>query len=513
MELMVNKQAVTINETVYDGTAEQPIECDFMLPDYCPDIVKVLRCDVCAKLASCGAAGDKLTAEGSAAIMLIYLSDEGRLCSYEHKLPFSKTVTLKAPCENPVVTANATTNYANCRAVSPRRLDVRGSVTITANVICPRQEEIVSEATGMSVELRRKMLSFSKAVVGVTRVFSLHEELEIGYGKTPAERILRTSAACSITDYKIIAGKVIIKGEMSLHLLYAGGGEGDETDTLDYTIPLSHIMDVDGIDDDCDCYLTGDVSSVFASIKADADGEMKLLDVSADISFFAKAFRACEAPAVIDMYSTEFEASSKSKQMQIQSVCKTVNDTHTEKTAFDLPEENIQKVCEVWCTAASSGVKADENEAVISGTLKICVLAICENGEAKIFERTAELSHRVSAEECNNPMGESCMWVKACEFSGSGAHIEVRTEIAVTALIYSQQTVNPLCEIAVNAEAPKQGGNDCALTIYYAEKEECVWEIAKRYNTSARLIAEQNGIEGETVAERCMLLIPLKCAR
>ena len=43
MELNLQRQTVTVNEAVYSGAVEQPLECDVLLPDYCPDIQKILR--------------------------------------------------------------------------------------------------------------------------------------------------------------------------------------------------------------------------------------------------------------------------------------------------------------------------------------------------------------------------------------------------------------------------------------------------------------------------------------
>ena len=35
---------VTVNETVLKETAEIPVDTDYTLPDYCPEISKILKC-------------------------------------------------------------------------------------------------------------------------------------------------------------------------------------------------------------------------------------------------------------------------------------------------------------------------------------------------------------------------------------------------------------------------------------------------------------------------------------
>ena len=50
MELNLQKQTVSVNETVYDGSVEQPLECDVLLPDYCPDIARIISAEGCVYL-------------------------------------------------------------------------------------------------------------------------------------------------------------------------------------------------------------------------------------------------------------------------------------------------------------------------------------------------------------------------------------------------------------------------------------------------------------------------------
>ena len=46
MELKLEKQPVSGCELLLDTAAEYPIESDLLLPDYCPDIVRILCCRV-----------------------------------------------------------------------------------------------------------------------------------------------------------------------------------------------------------------------------------------------------------------------------------------------------------------------------------------------------------------------------------------------------------------------------------------------------------------------------------
>ena len=50
MEYNLKKSSIGILQTCLDTVSEQPVDIDFTLPDYCPDIEKILRCKITPKI-------------------------------------------------------------------------------------------------------------------------------------------------------------------------------------------------------------------------------------------------------------------------------------------------------------------------------------------------------------------------------------------------------------------------------------------------------------------------------
>jgi len=175
MELKVIKESVTVNEVVYDSFTELPIECDVLLPDYCPDIMKVLKCCATPVFTQTTVEGGSLTVEGYALLELYYLSDNMKIRCSEHKTPFSKVLDLKGNPENPTVSVTATVDYLNCRAINQRRVDIRGAMTMSVKVIAQKSETVVSDAEGGGVQLRKSTMGttcwYSRAPIYCARRF------------------------------------------------------------------------------------------------------------------------------------------------------------------------------------------------------------------------------------------------------------------------------------------------------------------------------------------------------
>ena len=162
MDFQVMNRAVPVNETLFDDFDERPVDCDFVLPDYCPDIAAVLKCTLKPVIQSKQLSGDRLLVDGQATIRVMYL-DEGRKCvrCCEFSQPFTSTFSVKNAGVNACIRATAKTDYVNCRATSPRRLDVHGAFTVKLKITAQGSREVVSEAKGAGKYTRCACLSTS----------------------------------------------------------------------------------------------------------------------------------------------------------------------------------------------------------------------------------------------------------------------------------------------------------------------------------------------------------------
>ena len=59
MEFKVNRETFTASQIALDTTVEQAVERDFVLPDYYPDIFRILKCRVIPKIMSHSINGEK----------------------------------------------------------------------------------------------------------------------------------------------------------------------------------------------------------------------------------------------------------------------------------------------------------------------------------------------------------------------------------------------------------------------------------------------------------------------
>ncbi|WP_101697811.1 DUF3794 and LysM peptidoglycan-binding domain-containing protein [Clostridium minihomine] len=512
MEYTLNRQSICASEIIFDGCQEQPIDLDFSLPDYCPDIQRILKCQVCPRITSRTIMGDHLEIEGSAAIKVIYLDSGGgciRCC--ENVKPFSASIQLKKQAEDAVIFTSTRVEYINCRATSPRRLDIHGAFSICAKVAEKSYQEFVKEIQGEDIQQKSQQIPTSQVTAISQQQFSVSEVLEISDSKPPANTMIRTGATACVHDYKVVTGKLILKGEVSVKLLYAPESDDMLPEAMEYVIPYSQMVDCDGLEEDHLCDVNVDVLGFDVQIKSDSSGENTLFESDIRMAANLIAYEDTEISIVTDAYSTEFELETQTQSKAVFRLVEMINDTVTQKNSFELGEGGITKVIDIWNEISSVSAEEDEDQLHFTGKLNLCILALNAQEKPFYFERVVDFSG--SHEWRQKPKGVFCaprVDVSNISFRITGSTgIEVKTELRLTAAVFQSSSYKMIADANADETRVRSKDSSAALTIYFADAGESLWEIARRYCTSIDAIKKENELEEDFAENRGMLLIPM----
>lgn len=515
MEYRVMKGEIPVCETILDTSAEQPIDLDFSLPDYCPDIQKILKCQIYPTITE-QTVSDRLDVEGEVLVKLLYL-DSGkkavRCCEYAS--PFSTPIALKKAPENPssVVTyLNTKVDYVNCRAVSPRKLDIHGAFSIQARAVSTVMQSIVSSIEEEDIQQKVSKVTLSRVSSMAQQSFTVNEVLELGQGKPEAEAIVRTDASALVEDVKVVADKLIVKGEALIKVLYMGSIENGTLETMEFSIPVSQIVDAPGTDEGCLCDARLSVMGCSLQIRTDSDGADTLLSCEMKLMATAVSYREEEAQIVTDAYSTKYELNLEYQTANLEQLLEVISDNVPCKSTVEIKEGGASGVIDVWSDFAScTAVKGENGQLNLKGKFNLCVLAVNSEGEPVYLEKMADFEftkERASLPE--NLRCETGCFVSSVTYriNGSGG-LEIRAEVRVRTLIYQSVACKAVCGVSADESRPRQKDEAASLILYYAEKNENVWDIARNYCTGAQAILAENDLDEEILSERRMLFIPL----
>ena len=251
MDLKINREMLTVSESIFDGIQEQSVELDYILPDYFPDIFKLVKCCIVPSVLSYSINGDTVSYELQADIKILYCSEQSNtLQCICQKMTFNKSIQLSETAEKPSVTLVPKTDHINCRVVNQRRIDMRGAVSIKIKITGERTQEVICDIFGMNAQMKKLPVEFAAKKISAFKSISASEDFELNSSNQPVISIIRTYSVINVTDKKIVANKLVLKGEASVCVLYSCE---NGLESMKFPVPFSQIVDMDGLDESFTC--------------------------------------------------------------------------------------------------------------------------------------------------------------------------------------------------------------------------------------------------------------------
>ena len=509
MEIKVTQQGVSIEELLFDSQFEQALDTEFTLPDYCPDISRVLKCRVCPRVSGKSISGNSANLDGVMSVVLLYADASNEIRMYEHPVAFTRSIDLGAAVAGAAsVSATAAPDYVNCRPVNERKVDIHGAVTINVRVTHKQTTDIVADIDGNDIEMRRGRCEVTNPLSYSEKYLIVNDEIELPDNMEAIRYNLRTDASAVATECKVISNKAVIKGDMFLSVLYCGDQEGGPV-CFDTSVPLSQIVDIDGIVEGCNCAVDIDVVSMELKPRTGMNGEARSFALSAKLCMTVKATCDGEAAILFDAFSTEYKDNTEKQDITFEKLMLPVRERFDCKKMLEFSPDDIGRVVDCWCDASVNRVANDGCELTVNGTAMLCILARDMQDLPVYFERPVDFDYNRTME--SEPKNMRCeTMIRAVKTDGkmvAAGQLEISVELMLQADVYSRERRTVITAFEVD-DVNKKEKNNSALVIYYADSGESVWDIAKRYNTSINAINELNGLSDDVLGKGIMLMIP-----
>lgn len=508
MQIKSLQDSFVVKSKFDEVQTEKTVENDVILPDYLPDIERVIRVDAQGKIRDCTMNGDKANVEGSIVFNVCYVPQgEKTLRSYLYEVSVSEVIAMK-PCEMPLVQGQMKLSYINCRVQNPRKISLRADLLLTMSTYMDKYATVMNEVdeSRSDIELLRHTVKLSEPVSMMNRTFKLFEDLEISQNHRPIGEILRSENCATLSEMKLIANKIVIKGEMKTKLLYSAFDDNTQLETASYIIPFSQVLDMSGIDDDCKCAMSLDVQDVLFRVMEDPAGENRIISVEAAIKVNAQGYKDREVTYISDAFSTKNALNATSNKQKFENVITDVFYENAMKEIVRPISGGINGVIDVISQVTTKQNICQDGKVLMTGSVDVGLIIYNENDEIENIDRSIPFKIEFDG---NYDSFDGAVRVDNITYAPSDEGVELKIALIATGSGITENTANVINKLELD-ETIAQEKPKSTLVIYYPEKGEKIWDIAKKYNSSLVSILTANNKIGDIIDNEKILIVPVK---
>ena len=475
---------------------EQPLETDISLPEYYPAIGRLLRSFVIPSEEAVTFADGRVSVAGTAEVRLLYADDENKLHCYRTETKYTKILQTDVRNDHSVVRVTQDVRTLNCRALGPKRAEIKASIAVRADLLGILQTDVICSA-GPDLQLRSEERKYTEPVCLYNREFTVHDILRCEAGGRQLRTVVSVTSVPVLEKTEIVSNKVMLRGKNSVTVICAD--EEGHLDSYELFIPFNEILDCSGVGDNMTCHVTFLRCAAETALE---DEEHNTFDVSVRNQLLLSASQQKELTCVTDAYSLQDKAECRFAELSpASSVAQTLEEASisAELEAFDDGAYTISSVfiSEISCVAP------DTNGGAVEGSL--CFNAVIADGEKRpaMLTKTVSFSRPI-------PEGSRCLAcgiaVKNASGKAVGGKVNVSCTLSYYLLIQTGERLHLLTEVKAGE------GNGTArqerAVVYFAEKGESLWSIAKENRTSVANIKTFNSLSSDVIETDTRLVFP-----
>ncbi len=469
---------------------------DFTLPDYYPEIRRVLYVKESPLPPAKFISGNKLDVNGTVDYTVVYVSNEGRLCSVPFSSEYNFSITLDSIgdfeiSEGVGFMVHSIAESSTVRVSAPRKLQIRSRLCSTVNAWgkVSTAESIEGIEDPSSIQRLCMEEVCADIICESSDIVTLEDEYQL-----PNEncRIALADTAVYVESCRIDGELVRVKGEVALKMLIACDGES--TEKVVRKLPFEAESDLDGIDgNESDfCRASGSVTDITLNVE---EGKVS---ISADLVLEICIGQNKRVNYTGDIYSTEQNVDTVMTDESLPIILENRNFNFSQSERIPLEELNFTEGAEIVDACASASVDEvifEDGKYILRGNCKYNVICL-KDGEYSYCEAKAPFRYELDG-DADIDTFDVTVDVFNCRARNDSDSLNVDAELCGACTLIGAHDVTML-EKATFSDMRDSGKN--VWTVCYVQESETVWSVAKRYGVCAE------DVKGDPTRDRFLMI-------
>ena len=510
MELELKKEQFACYQALPQLSENREETTETIVPDYLPDIARIVDASGCLFLRSREIADGKAQVSGTVRMTLLYVAEDAQgMKSFEYTLPLDETIEGRALSGSADSCLDGRLCSCEVRMLNPRKVFTRVNVELALTPYVPAS---LSVCSGVKEQEAYKIETLcEKKDIGIIRAirekdFTFSDEVLLSGTKEPIQELLRTKCALRVTDCKSIGNKIVLKGVARLDAIYLD--ESGNLASMSSELPFSQILD--GLaEEEGETTVRASLRLTGAEIHVGSESEPdnnRAISLRLYISAFTAVREVKSVCCVADLYSTASDLTAKTETVELCDSAALVLREQLVREKIETGAE-VQTVLATDVIFSSAGVSGGGESASLRATANLRVLYLDENAVPLLSERRSEVLLETGLPGSGQARVQD---MYAGEIAASVGADGVELRFPVTFAVSVAETPCYPCLQSLEAEeCGKKDENVPSLVLRAMKQGERLWDIAKLYRTTVEAILAANELKEESAAViGKLLLIP-----
>ena len=490
----------TVSISKYDTSFGTDVTGDLALPDYMPEIKRLLYVSSAVLPENKFLSGNVLELSGTLSYCAVYAGEDGSLSSAPLVEEYSADTALPFSPENTEgIFVDTDIESTSWRATGPRSINIKSRLRF--HVVCEEVYEnddaVIGKdghAADISAGIERLTDEFASAIRRRGSITSsVTGEMRAPDGMRP----MTCDGTLAVTTATPDGADVRASGKIVVKCVFAGGGGSNRC--VKTEIPFEASVTVGGDLPFSDGRAWGRVASV-SVVPADGDDGLYNLNVEYDLE--AEAFCRVKATLCTDAYSTLYETENEWRECDIPDVVLYGSKRLDVSGETDLKGESDEQT-PLFVAPASCQLSTAVSDGKIwaSGAVRARVL-VNSAGETVSYE----IDIPVKCELGDAPEGMTPQEMQSCvscsTVDGSArvdkGKLKVDMDLLISYAVSEKKKVKFVS--AVTLKDRSESDPVPCIKVYYPERDESVWSICRRYRADRSKLVKNNDFDGDVAA-------------
>ena len=490
---------------------------DFSLPDYQPEIKRLLRIGVSVLPPARYAGNGSMDLGGTIDYFVMYMGNDDQLYCAPLSSEYRFTVPAEGEAESgtlgaepTVCTCDIVPETTSGRVTAPRRLNLRCRLKAKVKIYGEKSLDCADESmlTPGSVERLEGQREVGRLFWGMGDLLELQDDVIL----SPSDGDLRVVCAegqVMVTEATAGSHMVNCRGEVTVKLTVCpevkplapdssdtgssngGAGISPLPTVMLRKIPFAQAVEVEGVTPGCDCCAHGTCSELSVEV---GEGQIHV-DVGMILEVLAQRNELVKCTK--DLYSTRTESVCKYVDYHPQKALKAQNGNFTLSDSVALSDAGIDpaaRVADVIASASPEELIFDKGRYILTGVCRAQLL-LCKDSEYNGAELSLpfryEMEAPAGADATTVPAFDGCVTVVNCRARMDGERIGLDAELAVTLRVCASESMTALSGITFGSDIKRSRGE---YVICFPAPTDTLWTVAKRYHAPLSVLSAANSL-------------------